>query len=102
MGRKSKRKHHPDPEDVAKADRKEINSLCGQLLEGMHILLQLFQKELSWCYMWQNAFGQQKCSKKYVFILSSGIARIFHGGQATGKWGNIEKMFLFGPPEMRG
>ena len=34
MGRKSKRKHHPDPEDVAKADRKELNSLCTQLLEG--------------------------------------------------------------------
>lgn len=33
MGRKSKRKHHPDPEDVAKADRKELNSLCTQLLE---------------------------------------------------------------------
>ncbi|XP_071787980.1 actin-histidine N-methyltransferase-like [Asterias amurensis] len=33
MGRKSKRKHNLDPEDVAKADKKEITSLCSQLLE---------------------------------------------------------------------
>ena len=39
MGRKSKRKHHPDPEDVAKADRKELNSLCTQLLEGQFKIL---------------------------------------------------------------
>ena len=39
MGRKSKRKHNLDPEDVAKADKKEITSLCSQLLESKYGLL---------------------------------------------------------------
>ncbi|XP_038075017.1 actin-histidine N-methyltransferase-like [Patiria miniata] len=33
MGRKSRRKYNQDPEDVAKADKKEITSLCSQILE---------------------------------------------------------------------
>ncbi|XP_022097966.1 histone-lysine N-methyltransferase setd3-like isoform X2 [Acanthaster planci] len=33
MGRKSRRKYNPDPEDTAKADKKEITALCSQILE---------------------------------------------------------------------
>ena len=96
MGRKSKRKHHPDPEDVAKADRKEINSLCGQLLEGMQVLLQPSRNAFIVSRMhFGDKSGARQGISVYIFMILRLLAETYKRKDCSRKINYITQKFHF-------